>query len=90
MRTCCALVVLKGAARRASKWSAGTSPPFVQQTFKHTLELVLQDHDFTRARAFVLEAAEKLLRGKVELRDLIVSKTLKAAGGTTRTTSSPT
>lgn len=52
--------------------------PFVQRTYKTALEMVLADRAFGRARAFVLRAAEDLLRGRVALEDLVVSKTLRA------------
>ena len=52
--------------------------PFVQRTFKTALEMVLDDRGFARARAFVLAAAADLLRGRVPVADLVVSKALRA------------
>ena len=51
--------------------------PFVQRTYKATLEAVLRDRGFDAARELVLTAAARLLRGEVELADLIVTKALR-------------
>ena len=51
--------------------------PFVQRTFKATLEMVLRDRGFDAAREHVLGEAARLLRGEVELADLVVTKALR-------------
>ena len=51
--------------------------PFVQQKFKHTLEMVLRDQNFDAARTYVVGEVARLLRGEVQLADLIVTKALR-------------
>ena len=51
--------------------------PAVQTIYRTALQMVLNQRRFDGAREYALGAAEALLRGRVPLADLVVSKTLR-------------
>jgi hypothetical protein len=52
--------------------------PIVKYIFGGAIDIVMKDHDVAKARKFVLDECQKLLKGGFPLDQFIISKTLKS------------